>query len=132
MCTLKERRMRNIMTQDLKRYDIVLVDFGREAIGSEQGGIRPALIIQNDIGNFYSSTTIVMPLTTQIKSLNQPTHTLIEKGNDKGLADDSMVLGECMRQISEKRIIKYLGCISDEKEKREIKRVYDANFGEVA
>lgn len=120
------------MKQNFKRFDVVLVDFGKEAIGSEQGGIRPALIIQNDIGNFYSSTTIVMPLTTQIKYLNQPTHTLIEKGIDKGLIEDSMVLGECMRQISEKRIIKYLGCISDEIEKKEIKRVYDANFGEVA
>lgn len=120
------------MKQRLKRFDIVLVDFGANVIDSEQGGVRPALIIQNDIGNLYSSTTIVMPLTSQIKNLNQPTHTLIERGNDKGLVEDSMVLGECMRQISEKRIIKYLGCISDEKEKREIKRVYDANFGEVA
>lgn len=120
------------MTQDLKRYDIVLVDFGLNVIDSEQGGIRPAVIIQNDVGNFYSSTTIVMPLTSQVKNLNQPTHTLIEKGNEKGLVEDSMVLGECMRQISEKRIIKYLGCISDVKEKKEIRRVYDANFGEVA
>ncbi len=120
------------MTQDLKRYDIVLVDFGLNVIDSEQGGIRPAVIIQNDVGNFYSSTTIVMPLTSQVKNLNQPTHTLIEKGNEKGLVEDSMVLGECMRQISEKRIIKYLGYISDVKEKKEIRRVYDANFGEVA
>ena len=89
------------MTHDLKRYDIVLVDFGLNVIDSEQGGIRPAVIIQNDVGNFYSSTTIVMPLTSQVKNLNQPTHTLIEKGNDKGLVEDSMVLGECMRQISE-------------------------------
>ncbi len=120
------------MKQSFKRFDIVLVDFGLNVIDSEQGGIRPAVIIQNDIGYLYSSTAIVMPLTKQIKNLNQPTHTLIEKGIDKGLVEDSMVLGECMRQISEKRIIKYLGCISDGKEKKEIKRVYDANFGEVA
>jgi len=132
LASVEERRMRKIMTQDLKRYDIVLVDFGLNVIDSEQGGIRPAVIIQNDVGNFYSSTTIVMPLTSQVKNLNQPTHTLIEKGNEKGLVEDSMVLGECMRQISEKRIIKYLGYISDVKEKKEIRRVYDANFGEVA
>lgn len=120
------------MKKSLKRYDIVLVNFGMNVIDSEQGGIRPAIIIQNDIGNLYSSTTIVMPLTSQIKNLNQPTHTLVVKGSDKGLIEDSMVLGECMRQISEKRIIKHLGCISDEYEKKEIKRVYDANFGEVA
>ena len=120
------------MERSLRRFDVILVDFGFDIIGSEQGGIRPAIIIQNDIGNIYSSTTIVMPLSTKIKNLNQPTHTLIEKGKEKGLVENSMVLGEAMRQISEKWIIKYLGCISEEIEKDEIKRVYFANFGEVA
>ncbi|WP_099467815.1 type II toxin-antitoxin system PemK/MazF family toxin [Konateibacter massiliensis] len=120
------------MTHNLKRFDIVLVDYGIEVIGSEQGGIRPSIIIQNDMGNIHSSTTIVMPLTKQIKRLNQPTHTLITKGEGKGIVEDSMVLGECMRQVSEKRIIKYLGSITEINEKRRIKRVYDANFGEVA
>lgn len=120
------------MKKGFRRFDIVLVDFGKNAIDSEQNGIRPAIIIQNDTGNHFSSTTIVMPLTSQIKNLNQPTHTLIIKNNENGLEEDSMVLGECMRQVSEKRIIKYLGCIADLEEKKEIKRVYDANFGEVA
>ncbi len=120
------------MTRELKRFDIVLVDFGDNVIDSEQGGIRPAIIIQNDIGNLHSSTTIVMPLSTKIKNLRQPTHTLIKKGVEKGLKEDSIVLGECIRQVSEKRIKKYLGKISDPAEKKEIKRVYDANFGEVA
>lgn len=118
------------MKQDLKRYDIIQVDFGEDVIGSEQGGIRPAIIIQNDVGNIHSSTTIVMPLTKQIKHLNQPTHTLIAKGKDKGLIKDSMALGEALRQISEKRIIKYIGRISDVNEKKEIRRVFDASFGE--
>lgn len=120
------------MTNNLKRFDIVLVDFGKDIIGSEQGGKRPACIIQNDIGNLHSSTTIVMPLSSNTnKNPNQPTHTLIKKGVNKGLSVDSLVLGECLRQISEKRIVEYLGCITCEKEKKEIKRVYDANFGEV-
>lgn len=119
------------MQNNFKRFDIILVNFGIDVIGSEQGGIRPALIIQSDIGNLHSSTTIVMPLSSKTyKNPNQPTHTLLKKGKDKGLIMDSIVLGECLRQISEKRIIKYLGCVSDEKEKKEIKRVYDANFGE--
>lgn len=120
------------MKQRYKRFDIVLVDFGENSIDEEQRGIRPALIIQNDIGNFHSPTTIVMPITSKLKNLKQPTHTLLTKGKEKGLVENSMVLGECMRQISEKRIIKWLGFISGEEEKKEIKRVYDANFGEVA
>lgn len=52
------------MKNGLKRFDIVLVDFGENTIDSEQGGIRPAIIIQNDIGNLHSSTTLVMPLSS--------------------------------------------------------------------
>ena len=118
------------MKDKFKRFDIILVDFGNSAIGSEQTGIRPAVIIQNDIGNTHSPTTIVMPLTTHIKRLAQPTHALLGKGADKGLLQDSMVLGECLRQISKKRIVRYLGKITDSKEKSEIRRVYDANFVE--
>lgn len=118
------------MKHNYKRYDVILVDFGKDTIDSEQSGIRPAIIIQNDVGNFHSKTTIVMPLTSQHKNLNQPTHTLIQKGRDKGLVNDSMVLGECMRQISEKRIIEFLGRITDKYEQNEIRRVYFANFGD--
>lgn len=118
------------MKQDLKRFDVVLVDFGREIIGSEQGGIRPAVIIQNDPGNVHSSTTIVFPFTSKLKRLRQPTHALILKGEEKGLNEDSMILGEAVRQVDEKRIQEYLGTITDINERKEIKRVYDANFGE--
>ena len=118
------------MELNYKRYDVVLVNFGENTIESEQSGIRPAIIIQNDKGNFFSKTTIVMPLSSRIKNPKQPTHTLIRKGKDKGLTCDSMLLGECMRQISEKRIKKYLGSITDIDEQQEIRRVYYANFGE--
>lgn len=118
------------MTQELKRYDVVLVNFGSNSIDSEQSGTRPAIIIQNDTGNYFSSTTIVMPLTSKYKNVNQPTHTLIKKGKDKGLINDSVVLGECLRQISEKRIKQYLGKITDKDEQKEIRRVYEANFGD--
>ncbi|WP_342759485.1 type II toxin-antitoxin system PemK/MazF family toxin [Kineothrix sedimenti] len=118
------------LTLDLKRYDIVLVDFGDDVLDGEQGGIRPGLIIQNDVGNYYSGTTIVMPLSTKTyKNRKQPTHTLLKKGKS-GLRQDSLLLGECMRQISEKRIIKYIGKVTDEMEKYNIKQVYLANFGE--
>ena len=115
---------------EVKRYDIVQADLSG-TIGSEQGGIRPVLIIQNDIGNLHSSTTIVMPFSTKVfKNPNQPTHTLIKKSADTGLKMDSILLGERMRVISTERIKRKIGSVTDEKEKQEIRRVYDANFGE--
>ena len=114
---------------DIRRYDIVQADLG-QVVGSEQGGIRPVLIIQNDIGNIHSCTTIVIPLSSRLKSLNQPTHTLIRKSIDTGLKTDSVLLGEQMRVISNQRIIKKIGTVTDNNERREIRRVYEANFGE--
>ena len=118
------------MQKDYKRFDVVLVDFGTNVIGSEQGHIRPALIVQNNVGNACSSCTIVLPFSTQLKKGKQPTHAFIKKGKDKGLSKDSMLLGECVRQISEKRIIQYLGAITDKFEQEEVRRVYLANFGD--
>lgn len=112
-----------------RQFDVVLVDFGDDVIGSEQGGIRPAIIVQSDDGNIPScSTALVMPFTTSIKSLYQPTHTLFKKGREKGLRCDSTLLGECMRQVSELRMIKYLGKIVDLQEQNEVWRVYRAGF----
>lgn len=118
------------MQNNYKRFDVVLVNFGVDIVGSEQGHIRPALIIQNNKGNIHSSCTIVLPFSSQIKKINQPTHALIKKGVNKGLSKDSVLLGECVRQISEKRIMQYLGSITDKFEQEEVKRVYLANFGE--
>ena len=113
---------------DIRRYDIVQADLG-ETIGSEQGGVRPVLIIQNDIGNINSSCTIIMPLSSKLKSLEMPTHTIIHKGMDNGLKTDSVVLGEQMRVISNKRIIKKIGTVTDQGTQLAIRRVYEANFG---
>lgn len=114
---------------DIRRYDIVQADLG-QVVGSEQGGIRPVLIIQNDVGNIYSTTTIVIPFSSRLKSLNQPTHTLIKRSMDTGLKTDSILLGEQMRVISSQRIICKIGTVTDEEERKEIRRVYEANFGE--
>ena len=115
---------------EVRKYDIVQADLSG-TIGSEQGGIRPVLIIQNDIGNLHSPTTIVMPFSTKIyKNSNQPTHTLIKKSADTGLKMDSVLLGEQMRVISNKRIKRKIGSVTDEYERKEIRRVYDVNFGE--
>ena len=114
---------------DIRRYDIVQADLGK-AVGSEQAGIRPVLIVQNDQGNKFSNTTIIIPLTSKLKSLNQPTHTLIRKSTDTGLRTDSVLLGEQMRVISNQRIIKKIGSVTNKNEQSEIRRVYEANFGE--
>lgn len=114
----------------VKRFDIVQADLSG-TIGSEQGGIRPVLVIQNDIGNQHSPTTIVMPFSTRTyKNPNQPTHTLIRKSADTGLRVDSVLLGEQMRVISNQRIKKKIGTVTAESERCEIRRVYNANFGE--
>ena len=114
---------------DIRKYDIVLADLSG-AVGNEQGGKRPVIVIQNDIGNIHSCTTIVFPLSKQLKNLDQPTHTLIKRSVDTCLREDSLVLGEQMRVISNRRIICKIGCVTDKEERRELKRVYDASFGE--
>lgn len=116
---------------EVKTFDIVLVDFGEVIFAGEQGGIRPAVIIQNNTGNTYSGTTIVMPFTTKIKHVHQSTHSFFYKDLQKGLSKDSILLGECVRQISKERILKKLGSIIKLQEKKKVKTVYDANFGDL-
>lgn len=114
----------------IKRFDIVQADLSG-TVGSEQGGVRPVLIIQNDIGNLHSPTTIVIPFSTKVfKNPNQSTHTLIRSSADTGLKEDSILLGEQIRVISFQRIKKKIGSVTDKIEREEIRRVYAANFGE--
>lgn len=114
---------------DIRKYDIVLANLSG-TVGNEQGGKRPVVVIQNNIGNIHSCTTIVFPLSKQLKNLDQPTHTLIKKSINTGLREDSLVLGEQIRVISSQRIICKLGSVTDKEERKELKRVYDASFGE--
>lgn len=94
-----------------KRGEIWLVNFnpGR---GSEQKGIRPALIIQNDTGNQYASTTIIAAITTTLKKY--PVTVIIEKGKD-GLREPSMVNLAQLLTIDKERLIKKLGQLGTEK-----------------
>lgn len=114
---------------EVRRFDIVQADLAG-AVGSEQGGIRPVVVIQNDVGNLYSQTTIVIPFSTKIsKNPSQPTHTLIRKSADTGLKMDSILLAEQIRVISNKRIKKKIGTITDKFEREEIRRIYNAAAG---
>lgn len=111
------------------KNDIIRIDLSG-SVGSEQGKIRYAVVIQNNQGNRYSSCTIVIPFTHVIKGLHIPTHALIKNDEENGLKVDSMLLGEQIRVISEQRIIEKVGKITDECALKEIQRVYLANFGE--
>lgn len=82
-------------------------------IGSEQGGKRPVLVLQNNDGNFFSSTLIVAPMTTRVyKKQDLPTHYILEKA--KGLSYPSIVLLEQIRTIDKRRVIAYMGKVSKE------------------
>ena len=110
-----------------KAFDVVEVDY-RGNIGSEQLGIRPSVIIQNDKGNAYSQTVIVIPLTTELKKLYIPTHQIIKRNRTNGLDYTSMLLGEQIRSIDKCRILSKRGSLSQENERKSVVQVYLANI----
>lgn len=94
------------------RGDIYLVDLGTH-FGSEQGGCRPVLVIQNNVGNHFGPTLIVAPITSRFnKKANQPTHFALVRVNN--LTSPSVVLAEQILTIDKSRVIKYLGKVSEE------------------
>lgn len=95
----------------IKRGHIYLADLG-EGYGSEQGGIRPVLVVQNNKGNKHSPTILVACITSKAHSKHYlPTHYIIPK--DVGLKYDSLVMMEQIKVIDESRIIKYIGKLSN-------------------
>lgn len=111
----------------LKMFDVIQVDLGT-AIGSEQGNERPAVIIQNDVGNAHSPTILIIPMTTEVKRLYLPTHQIIHKNKKNGLDIDSMLLGEQTRVIDKRRIKYRRGILSSEEERKSVIQVYLANI----
>lgn len=84
-----------------------------KTVGSEQGGVRPVLIIQNNIGNKYSPTTIIVAMTTRVHSKhNLPTHHFIS--SSVGLKHDSIILLEQIRTIDKARLREYIGTVGKE------------------
>jgi len=82
-------------------------------IGSEQGGVRPVLVIQNDVGNRYSPTVIVLAVTGQQNKAHLPTHVSVPAG-DCGLLKDSVVLAEQIRTLDKRRLREKIGAVSPE------------------
>ena len=111
--TDREGRRDPCQTKDwiYRRGDIYLANLNPFK-GSEQGGTRPVLVLQNNDGNYYCPTLIVAPITTKLKKLNMPTHCYFEKV--RGLAEPSMVSLEQIKTIDKCRIEKYLGKMTQE------------------
>ena len=95
----------------VKRGDLYYADLS-PVIGSEQGGVRPVLVIQNDVGNKYSPTIIISAITSQINKAKLPTHVEIT-AQDYGLPKDSVVLLEQIRTIDKKRLREKIGRFDD-------------------
>ena len=96
----------------VKRGDIYYADLS-PVIGSEQGGIRPVLIVQNDVGNKYSPTVIAAAITSQINKAKLPTHIEVN-AQMYGLSKDSVILLEQVRTIDKKRLKEKIGRLDDE------------------
>ena len=96
----------------VKRGDVFYADLS-PVVGSEQGGVRPVLIIQNDIGNKYSPTVIIAAVTSQINKAKLPTHIEIS-GDEYGLNKDSVILAEQVRTIDKKRLKEKIGHLDEE------------------
>jgi mRNA interferase MazF len=91
----------------VKRGEVYFADLN-PVVGSEQGGQRPVLIVQNDVGNKYSPTVIVAAITAKIAKAKLPTHVEINK-DEVGLLKDSVVLLEQIRTIDKRRLIQKIG-----------------------
>lgn len=97
---------------EVKRGEVFYADLS-PVVGSEQGGVRPVLIVQNDVGNRYSPTVIAAAITSKLDKTNLPTHIGIRAGQG-GLSRDSVVLLEQIRTLDKRRLRERAGCIDDE------------------
>ena len=94
---------------DIRRGDIFYADLS-PVVGSEQGGVRPVLIIQNNVGNRYSPTIIAAAVTSQMSKAKLPTHVEVRQGQF-GLPKDSVILLEQLRTLDKRRLREKLGTL---------------------
>ncbi len=95
----------------LKRGDIYFAELN-PVQGSEQGGVRPVLVVQNDVGNNFSPTTIVLPITSKLTKAKLPTHVELSR-RESGLSRDSVVLAEQIRTIDKLRLHQKVACLNE-------------------
>ena len=106
------RRSVNFVDTSVKRGDIYYADLS-PVVGSEQGGVRPVLIIQNDTGNRYSPTVIAAAITSQTGKARLPTHIDLPVDQSCGLSRDSIVLLEQVRTLDKKRLRERMGHVEE-------------------
>ena len=106
------RRSVNFVDTSVKRGDIYYADLS-PVVGSEQGGVRPVLIIQNDTGNRYSPTVIAAAITSQTGKARLPTHIDLPVTQSRGLSRDSVVLLEQVRTLDKKRLREKMGHVEE-------------------
>ncbi|WP_346938098.1 type II toxin-antitoxin system PemK/MazF family toxin [uncultured Clostridium sp.] len=97
------------------RGDIHYVNLGEAKVQGEQSGIRPCIIIQNDVGNKFSPTVIISVLSSQIHKCKLPTHVLVTREECKGLKYDSFIATEQIKTISKDKLGDYIGHIENER-----------------
>ena len=95
----------------VKKGDLYFADLS-PVVGSEQGGVRPVLVVQNDVGNKYSPTIIVAAVTSQTGKAKLPTHVQLN-ANQGGLSKDSVVLLEQLRTIDKQRLKERIGALNE-------------------
>lgn len=117
------------MINKILRGDIYYADLSG-CSGSEQGGYRPVIVIQNDVGNKYSPTTLIAPLTSKLTKRDLPTHVSL-RAYECGLKCDSIVLLEQIRVIDKERLKGYISCL-DEDKLYEIDNAIAISFGLVS
>ena len=111
----------------IRRGDMFYADLS-PVVGSEQGGIRPVLIIQNDLGNKYSPTVIAAAITSQTGKTKLPTHIEIDS-KSCGLKSNSVVLAEQIITIDKSRLKERIGHIDDEKIIDKVNNALGVSFG---
>ena len=99
-----------MLKRKIKRGDIYKADLGY-GVGSEQGDLRPVLVVQNNVGNRFSPTIVVTPITSNLYKTKIPTHVIIPRSS--GLDMDSLVLVEQIRAIDRSRLEDYLGSVGE-------------------
>ena len=110
----------------VKRGDIYYADLS-PVVGSEQGGVRPVLIVQNDVGNQFSPTVIVAAITSQTGKAKLPTHIQLQASGG-GLVRESIVLLEQIRTLDKRRLRERMGRLDDASMRR-IDRALQVSFG---
>lgn len=114
------------MTLSIKRGDMYYADLS-PVVGSEQGGVRPVLIVQNDIGNKYSPTVIAAAITSQTTKNKLPTHIHIPS-SEYGLVKDSIILTEQIRTIDKSRLKEKIGQV-DAFTMNQVNNALEVSFG---